>query len=136
MKKDKKIPRVRGRNGMEFHNLDRASVRSCKGIEDLDDLPARETLRGPLWRGPNDFGDNTSIGGGSPKQKQMERMLKANIGKLYDKFYSKMCELFKGNDRVDLDRFMYWSFTPTGFGGSPLTSKYSVKNGIIVKNTR
>jgi hypothetical protein len=136
MRKDKKIPRSKGRSVMKFHNKDRASLRSFKSVEGLDDLPVREAVRSPLWRGPNDFGDNTSIGGGSPKRKYIERMLDRNVGKSYNKFYKKMCELFKGNDRVYLDRIIEWNFIENGYGGFPLYSEYSVRDGIIIKNSR
>ena len=139
MLKDKKIKRYSTGRDMDYHGTDRTNLRNCRDIEDFDDLPIRETIRGAVWRGNNGYGDNTSFGycmSGVPTWKFIERLLSKHVGKSFDNYYSEMCELFKGKDRVELDSFIQWNFNDRLICGFHVKADYSIKNCAIVKNKK
>jgi len=139
MQKKKKISRIHTSRDVRYHQRDRAVLRGAD-LDDLGDMPAREAMRAPVWRGDNGHGDDTSFAGcasGDPSYRLMKRMLKAHIGKSYARYYSKMCKLYtSGKDRDAFDTFIKYEFTPFAWSGRALHSDYSIVNGIIVKNVR
>ena len=139
MFKKKKISRIHTSRDVRYHQRDRAVLRSAD-LDELDEMPIRETMRAPIWRGDNGHGDDTSFAGcasGQPSYRVMKRILKTHIGKSFDRYYSRMCKLYSSEkDRDAFDTFIKYEFTAYGWGGMALRSDYSIVNGIIVKNER
>lgn len=139
MQKKKKISRIHTSRDVRYHQRDRAVLRSAD-LDALDEMAVRESMRGPIWRGDNGHGDDTSFAGcasGQPSYKIMKRILKTHIGKSYSKYYSQMCKLYSSEkDRDAFDTFIKYEFTAYAWGGRSLHSDYSIVNGIIVENKR
>lgn len=135
--KKRKIPRYNLGNRMDFHGPDRMRTRVLLAHEAYDEFAERESQRKAIWRGPNGFGDNTSFGApfaGSPDYDYFQRLLDKYIGKPFSEYYSKMCDRFKGYDRVQLDRFIEWKFNIRYRWSGLLRNDYSLEDDIIVKN--
>ena len=139
MKNNRKIPRIHTSANLNVHGTNRSKLRSHSDIDSLDNMAPKESIRDAIWRTKNSFGEDTRFDGicsGEPSYRYFAKLMRKHIGRSYNKYYSEMCALFKGLDRIAFDRYIHFAFTPYGWGGLPLFSEYSVKNGVIVKNKR
>lgn len=136
MIKNRKFNRYSSGKHFDFHGPDRMRFRNAISTGDFDDLPIRESIRMPLWRGPNGFGDDTSFGynSGAVSHDYYEKLLKKYIGKTFEEYYSAMCMIFKGYDRYELNRFVFWEFKASIAYGYSFRDKYEIVDGFIVLN--
>ena len=132
--KKKDLRRYRGsRNRTNYHKVDRQRNK----IKDTDALPVTERMRGPIWRGQNCHGDETSFGNwysGNIDDMILHRIVRRFNGRLYNKLTEWVAENMAGKDRAVMEDFLVHEFHDHArFGVRGMEIEYEITDAGLVK---